>query len=324
VVETFPPEEREVLEAQGILSMCVIPVFSGTEWLGFIGFDDTTSKREWSEDEVRLLRVAAGLIGAHVNRCKTKRALEEYAEELRESNAAKDKFFSIIAHDLKSPFHGLLGMTEALVEGRADMSEEQIDRFARRMMKVVENSYELIENLLNWSRLQTERLETAPKDVPLRASVGRAFDAYEHVAKSKGVRLVNEIPETATAFVDAYSLDAIVRNLAANAVKFSHDGGSVVAAVERVGDVVTLVVRDEGVGVSEENLRKLFRVGEVFTTPGTDGESGSGLGLLLCKELALKNGGDLRVESEVGVGTSVIVEMPADDSSGAENDRAAG
>ncbi|MBD3410641.1 MAG: PAS domain-containing protein, partial [Ignavibacteriales bacterium] len=98
LVGTFPPQERVVLESQGILSMCVIPVFSGTEWLGFIGFDDTTNKREWSEDEVRLLRVAAAMIGSHLNRCKTKKELEEYAEELRESNAEKDKFFSIIAH----------------------------------------------------------------------------------------------------------------------------------------------------------------------------------------------------------------------------------
>jgi PAS domain S-box-containing protein len=325
LVETFPEEEREVLESQGILSMCIIPVFSGAEWLGFIGFDDMTSKREWSEDEVRLLRVAAAMIGSHLNRRKTKKALEEYAEELRESNAAKDKFFSIIAHDLKSPFHGLLGMTEALVEGRAEMSDEQADRFARRILNVVENSYELIENLLNWSRLQTKGLETSPKDVALRESVRRAFDAYEHVARAKGVRLVNEISESATAFVDAYSLDAIVRNLTANAVKFNEKGGSVVASVERAGDLATLVVRDNGVGVSEENIRKLFRVGEVFTTPGTGGEHGSGLGLLLCKELAVKNGGDLRLESEVGVGTSVVVEMPAFEKTGDKiNKRAAG
>ncbi|MBD3410828.1 MAG: PAS domain S-box protein [Ignavibacteriales bacterium] len=238
------------------------------------------------------------------------RKLSESEDELTTLNAAKDKFFSIIAHDLKSPFTALLSLAEVLSEDFDEQSSEETKEYFHHFHQAAKAAYELLENLLTWSRSQTGRIEIDKQNVTLNRAARETTTLLSETARAKGIELKARADDSVVALVDPFMVSTVLRNLVSNAIKFTEEGGVVeISARERDGMIETKV-RDTGVGIKAEHLDKLFRIESKFSTIGTRDEKGTGLGLILCREFVEKNGGEIGVESEIGVGTTFTFTLP--------------
>lgn len=239
---------------------------------------------------------------------------ENYAmakNELENLNQQKNKFFSIIAHDLRSPFTALLGFS-ALLEERADkLSAEKIKDFASHIHESGNRVFDLLENLLEWSRLQMDRIEVEPKVIDMGEIAQKTIEALGHVAAEKDIRLQERGTPT-SAYADPHMIDAVIRNLVNNAIKFTPHNGTITIIYDADEDlsIARISVMDTGVGMAPETAAKLFKLSENVTTQGTDGESGTGLGLLLCYELVTRNQGTIAVESAQGSGSTFTFTLP--------------
>jgi signal transduction histidine kinase len=231
-------------------------------------------------------------------------------EELERLNREKDRLFSIVSHDLRGPFTALMGLTKLMVAAGDGLEKAQLMAQAGRVHEAAERILALIENLLDWSRLQMDRVKVEPAPFELQALARKNVDLFAPIAAQKGVVLASEVPAGLRAFADAATIDTVIRNLVNNAVKFTPEGGCVTISGRDDGPMVAVTVRDTGVGMTPEQLDHLFDLGKENTTRGTRGEKGTGLGLLLCKELVDRNGGALQVESEAGTGSRFTVFLP--------------
>jgi PAS domain S-box-containing protein len=226
-------------------------------------------------------------------------------EMLQIVNAEKDKFFSIIAHDLRGPLSAFLSATEILAEAIHAMTIEEIKEITVSMKESAQNIYGLLENLLEWSRLRRGGLDFIPEKLKLNEKVSDCIDVLSEAARKKGVEIVISIPDEIEVNVDNHMFDSILRNLVSNAIKFTRPGGKVrVEAVCNNEHFIEVRVRDSGIGMNQELKDKLFLLSEKTSRPGTEGELSTGLGLLLCKEFIEKHGGKIWVESEVGKGST--------------------
>lgn len=232
-------------------------------------------------------------------------------EELERLNATKDKFFSIIAHDLRSPFNSVLGLTDLLMEDLPDMDADQVKHMVEIIHKAVNNLYRLLQNLLQWAQVQNGTIPFDPKPLHLRKIVDEGIEIVRESALMKDIELTAHIPEHIRVVADSNMLLTIVRNLVSNAVKFTPKGGDVgVSATVIKDNQVQISVKDTGIGMSQLMIQNLFRIDVKTNRVGTDREPSNGLGLLLCKEFVEKHGGRIWVESEVGMGTTFHFTVP--------------
>ena len=238
------------------------------------------------------------------------RLVEERTFDLAQANATKDKFFSIIAHDLKDSFGGLLGFTEVLFTDFDLFPEEDKKSIITSIRQVSEQTYKLLQNLLDWAKIQTGNMPFEPDNFPLIAFISDEFAILEALAGKKGQTIEFVHTDELYVFADDGMISSVFRNIVGNAVKFSPKGTKIRVTAKSEGDHAIVTVKDNGVGISEENIGKLFQVSESVKTYGTEKEDGTGLGLILCKEFITKNGGSISVESEVGVGTRVSITIP--------------
>jgi PAS domain S-box-containing protein len=236
--------------------------------------------------------------------------LLKYAGELKTLNSAKDKFFSIISHDLRSPFNALLGITEYVSQSFGELSPEEIRDSFRNVYTSSQKLYNLILNLLEWSRLQTGRFEIDKTAIEVFSLVEEVKDLYKENARMKNIHIESDVPAGITIHADRYMMETIMRNLVSNAIKFTPFGGWVTIESFIKDGVVEISVNDNGTGISRENLNKLFRIDEQYRTDGTADEKGSGLGLILCKEFVEKNNGTISAESEEGKGSRFTISLP--------------
>ena len=243
--------------------------------------------------------------------------LQQLNEALNHSNANKDKFFSIIAHDLRSPFAGIIGLTELILEEIDDVGKDDIRRYVRQLKDGSEKLLELLDNLLTWSRLQRQTMEYYPQRIDLRTFVIRNFSLFAAVAQQKQITLRHALDEPLWAYGDINMVNTVVRNLMSNALKFTESGGTVTISGQRDAEYARLSIADTGIGFMPEQLTKLFRIEEKFQRQGTHGESGTGLGLILCKELIEKNHGQIWGECGSGRGSIFYFTLPA---SGLDNE----
>ena len=234
---------------------------------------------------------------------------QHYVEELKALNATKDKFFSIIAHDLKNPFNGMLGLSEILLENLQSNNTEHLEDIARQLFLSSKQGYKLLLNLLDWSRIQTGKLEVDLRPVNLRKVLEEAISVAESTVLSKNITLELECPENLMVEADTNILQTVIRNLVSNSLKFTHRAG-VVKVRAYVDDAVVVEVSDNGVGMTPEQVSNLFRVDASVSTPGTAKEQGTGLGLILCKEFLGKLNSDIVVQSEKGVGSTFSFKLP--------------
>ena len=231
--------------------------------------------------------------------------LRRQKEALEVANATKDRFFSIIAHDLRNPFSGFLGLTEIMAEDLASLTLTEIQDLAQGMNKSATNLYHLLENLLQWSLMQREAIPFNPEIIPLLATLDDSITMLFESAKRKNIVLTYDIPDQIKVYADANSLQTIFRNLVSNAVKFTRNGGHVNVSVWiEAGQKVVVAIKDSGIGMSSKMLNDLFRIDVKTNRVGTAGELSSGLGLFLCKDFVEKHGGEIWVESVEGKGST--------------------
>ncbi|MCX6169276.1 MAG: tetratricopeptide repeat-containing sensor histidine kinase [Ignavibacteriales bacterium] len=230
--------------------------------------------------------------------------------KLRELNAMKDKFFGIIAHDLRNPFAAIFGFTNILLNEFESLNDEEKKKLISSIDDSGRQTYKLLENLLYWSKLQTGGMEFNPKELNLNEIVLEVFFVLESTANYKKITLHTNSVESMTAFGDEDMIKTVLRNLISNGIKFTIQGGRISVNFKNDENYVEVRVEDNGTGISKEILERLFQIDNVSTSEGTNGEKGTGLGLILCKEFVEKNGGIIRAESELGKGSKFIFTIP--------------
>ena len=236
--------------------------------------------------------------------------LEKYSQELKELNAGKDKLFSIIAHDLKSPFNPLLGLSEIMVNDFESLTPEEIKDYNKEIYNSLKNEYTLLENLLNWSRLETGQMKLNPEKINLYDKTESVINLLSGNAKLKDITLSNETDKDIFVSADPNMLHSILQNLISNSIKFTNKDGLIKTYAEKVSnDFIQITVSDNGVGMTNDQTEDLFGL-TATSTKGTNNEKGTGLGLMICKEMAERQGGTISVKSEVGKGTDISFTLP--------------
>ncbi len=288
-----------------------IPLKLGEKTFGVMVLQDYYNENAYGEEEEKILLYVSEQIAQAINKKNSEIRLVEYAEELKDLNAVKDKFFSIISHDLRSPFHALLGVSEILTDESSALTIEEIRHLNREMYKTLKNQFKLVENLLEWSRIQTGRISFMPGKQELSFKVNEVINILIGNALKKGIIIVNDVHSGVYVNADENMLRTILHNLISNAIKFTNLRGKIIITSSEKNNIVEISVVDNGIGLSEEEINKLFKLDVQFTRPGTSKEQGTGLGLMLCKELVEKHGGKIRIESKVGEGSNFIFTLPA-------------
>ena len=255
------------------------------------------------------------LLGVAVDitdRKKAERALKESEAELRESNETKDKFFSIIAHDLKSPFNAILGFSSILVENHKEYDEDERDMMIKTVNNSANNAFKLLENLLTWSRSQSGKIPFIPEELYFKILLIETISNLQASANQKQIQLIETISEEEVIFADKNMISTVLRNLISNAVKFTNKGGNIVISSQAHSNsnFLEISVKDSGVGIPKEKIDDLFRIDKDTSTKGTENEKGTGLGLILCKEFVAKHGGKIWVESEIDKGSTFYFTIP--------------
>lgn len=238
--------------------------------------------------------------------------LNQQAMQLHIANNTKDKLFSIIGHDLRGPIASLSSLLDLVA--RNYVSHEEFKQLAPELQRNVKNMYTTLDNLLQWSKTQLDNIQTNPQELIIQNLVQEQFDLFEATANEKSIHLIAHYSNTYEPYADQNHIRLVLRNLISNSIKFTPKGGTITLDChnKQQGTVpmIEFVITDTGIGMSQENIDKIFDIGLTFTTYGTNGEKGTGLGLLLCKEMIEKNGGQISVSSQVGKGTSFYFTLP--------------
>lgn len=236
--------------------------------------------------------------------------LHQSEDELKNTNATKDKFFSIIAHDLRSPFSSLLSFSEFLIEDIETLDKEETKLFAEKIHEAAESVFVLLENLLQWSRIQSGKIPYNPMSFKISHKINQVISLLANNAANKKITIHNECLNDAMVLADEDMLFSVIQNLLSNAIKFTNTGGKIIFSSAILDEEIKISIIDNGVGMKEEDLKKLFRLDTQLTTYGTNDEKGSGLGLLLCHEMIERNRGKITAESKIGEGTTFTFTLP--------------
>jgi signal transduction histidine kinase len=255
-----------------------------------------------------------GLFRSAREEIETRKLVEEKLKKselrLQELNTSKDKFFSIIGHDLRSPFSTILGFSELIIQSVQQKDFEKVDQYGLYIYKASEKAFALLNNLLEWSRLQTGRITFNPKWFKLEHATDEIIDILLSSAKRKEINIISEIHPELQIYADRNMISTILRNLVSNAIKYTPNNGEIRLTAIKSENQVMFSVSDTGIGIEKENINKLFRIDINYTTQGTADESGTGLGLILCKEFIDRHNGTIKVESENEKGSRFIVTLP--------------
>jgi signal transduction histidine kinase len=237
--------------------------------------------------------------------------LVEKEIKLKESNATKDKLFSILTHDLKNPFNALLGFTELLMQNYDRYDAGKHKKYIELLNRSAKSAHMLLENLLIWSRSQRDVISFDPALTPVKPIIDLIISQHESTLLSKSISVTQKItPPALSVYADVEMLKTILRNLLSNAIKFSEEEGEVEILCSETKETTLFMVKDYGKGIKKEDQKKLFRLDTKFTTPGTKQEKGTGLGLILCKDFVERNGGEIWVESKPGKGSTFRFSVP--------------
>ena len=231
-------------------------------------------------------------------------------QELEKLNQEKDRFFSIISHDLRSPFTSLLGYTGMIAMYADTMPKEKLVDAAATINDSASRVFALLENLLEWARLQMNQIPSEPVKLDISEMINKTIDILGPVGTDKGILIENNAPIDLTAFADAHMIDTVIRNLTSNAIKFTPTDGKVTIGGQSIDAVCEVSVSDTGIGMTPEQISNMFNIGDKNSTKGTEGEAGTGLGLLLCKDFMDKCHGSITAESTPGKGTTFTITLP--------------
>jgi signal transduction histidine kinase/ligand-binding sensor domain-containing protein len=236
--------------------------------------------------------------------------LNQQKDQLQQLNSTKDKFFSIIAHDLRSPFQSLLGISDMLLDALKGSNNNEEKFYARTIHNSSLQLYTLVENLLTWSRTQRDKMTFEPVEINILSIIDNSISLLQQDLNQKKISCDKLIGTDKTGFADKNMIEMVFRNLLTNAIKFTAEGGKVSIYIKEKGNDLLIEIHDNGIGISPEDQQKLFRIDTNFSTKGTGGEKGTGLGLIICKEFIEKNNGRIWVESNAGEGSSFFFTIP--------------
>ncbi len=318
--ETLRVSEDYFLDKYGAVipvSYVITPIKRNNEIIGSVSVFHNISERLENEEEMRRyveeLQFNKQLMEENaVELARLTEMLGASETQLKELNASKDKFFSIISHDLRSPFTSIIGFAEVILEDLDILEKEDIKEFTSSIYKSSKNIQNLLENLLQWSRVQTGRMEFNPISFNLGHLANDIVALYQVNAARKKISLFNGIETQYDINADKFMIDTVIRNLVSNSIKFTRQGGEIkIDILELVEDgLLQISVSDNGVGMNDEVKKKLFKIDEHVTTKGTEKEKGTGIGLILCKEFIEKHQGKIWVESTLGKGSVFKFTIP--------------
>ena len=243
-------------------------------------------------------------------RKKVEKALMESEKKLQEAITAKNTFFSIIAHDLRNPFNAVIGFSNFLKENLADLEKKEINEYAGYISDAANSAFNLLNNLLDWARSQTNMISYNPEKFNVAEVIESTLAILSGEALKKDIIVTNDIHQKVWTVADKNMISAVFRNLISNAIKFTSNKGKVSIYSKLVNGFHQFTIEDTGVGIREEDIEKLFRIDSKLSTTGTAMETGTGLGLILCREFLEKNGGEIHVQSEVGKGSRFTFFLP--------------
>lgn len=287
-----------------------IPLNLPSRTIGVLVLQNYEQENVYSEEDISFLNSIGSQIAFAIERKMAEEEIREKNEMLQAANAEKDKFFSIIAHDLRGPLGAFMEATKILTDELPNMSGEEIREISGEMNKDASRIYALLENLLQWSRLQRGVIKFEPADQNLSSLVNNAISPLLSSAEKKNVTVELNIPGDIIVNADTHMTETVIRNLVSNAIKFTPGGKIVVSAVPDEEGLVRISVKDHGIGIPPDMAGSLFSLTSRASRPGTDGEPSSGLGLVLCREFVEKHGGRIWVESEEGKGTEFMFTLP--------------
>ncbi len=286
-----------------------LPLRIGDEMIGVLDIQ-SEQPAAFSDDDQKVLQTLANQIAIAI------RNVRLYEVE-RKINADKDKFFSIISHDLRGPFTSLLGNAQLMLSTADELCADDIRHMSSAIFNGAKSALNLLDNLLTWSRMQRGSIDFFPQQLSLNMLVQKTIDLLEQMAADKNIDLENAIEDELVAYADKNMVDTVIRNLTGNALKFTPRGGSVTILAQQQNSsngkspaLVQISVVDTGVGMNPNDMDKLFRLDTNHSTLGTEKEQGTGLGLIICKEMVERNGGQIWMESEAGKGTKVQFTLP--------------
>ncbi len=251
-------------------------------------------------------------VDTHIKLRNAVKVIQQQNDELKQLNDTKDKFFSIIAHDLRNPFNAIYMMSEVLQRQKDEFKTDEAKQIVELMHLSTKEIYELLDNLLTWSRLHQKKLEFVAEKMNILKIVNANFSLYESIAKSKGIELKNNIISNLYYIGDRNMLNTIIRNLLTNAIKFTNDGGEIIIDAIDTGDHVQFSVKDNGIGMTKEDIEKIMHDENLNSKKGTAEEKGTGIGLILCKEFVKIHHGELWVESIRNKGTTFYFKLKKD------------
>lgn len=236
--------------------------------------------------------------------------LESQRDQLKNLNTSKDRLFSIIAHDLKNPFQSIIGFSELLKEDFRGLEMKQVEEYLECIHSSSTTAYDLLYNLLEWARSQTSSIQIKPVQIGLRELAAEVLELYSAQATNKEIQFRNRLDKDLKVVADYHMLNTIIRNLLANALKYTANGGTITISGSVNGSMVDINVTDTGIGMEEEKVKTLFSLEKGKSTPGTSGELGTGLGLLVCYEFLRLNKGQFQVKSKLGEGSTFTISLP--------------
>ncbi|MFA7359606.1 MAG: PAS domain-containing sensor histidine kinase [Candidatus Kapaibacterium sp.] len=241
------------------------------------------------------------------DRKKAEMEIQKKNKELQKLNFEKDKFFSIISHDLRSPFNGILGLSNLLATDIEQLSKEEIQEISLNLNKSANNYFRLLTNLLEWAKMQGRLTEYNPEKLRLNNFISETINLFTETANSKDIKLEFEVADDIEITTDRFMLDTILRNLVSNSLKFTNKGGNISITANKSDNKTEIRIKDSGIGMSQDIIDNLFKIDKQSNRMGTDNEPGTGLGLILCKEFIDKHNGELHVKSEEGKGSEFTI-----------------
>ena len=288
-----------------------VPLKIGGKSIGVIVVQDYENPKAYGEGELQVLSFVAEQIARVIEMKKRDEELIEYNEKLVQINQTKDKLISMVAHDLRGPFHPILNLSEILMTEIDSLGQEEIKQFANHIHTKAQSVFVLMTGLLEWSRIQSGSIQFTPASINLKLKTDAVIQYISESVIQKDITVKNNIAESISVYADEQMIHSVLQNLLSNALKFTNNGGEINLYAEMDGSTVKISIQDNGVGISAEKIKRLFTIDKSISSKGTNDEMGTGLGLLMCKEFVEKNAGKIQVESEVGKGSKFIFTVPA-------------
>ncbi len=293
-----------------VKSILIVPIFRRKNIIGFISFEECSKSRTWEKDEIQLLKTIANIISTAFERKSIEEKRLRSEQKLKIANATKDRFLSIMTRDLRIPFTDIKSLTSLLSESYDRWDDEKRKLFIRSILDSSNIGLKLLENLTVWSQIQSGYINYNPESVDIRSVIAQTIERFEEIAKRKNISLIGIPDKQIFVQADYNMLNTIFYNLLNNAIKFSKQGGKVEVKLKPLKKYLEISICDTGVGIKEDDIKKLFRIDIDQTTFGPPEEKGSGLGLIICKEFINKHGGKIWYENNEDAGSKFVFTLP--------------